>query len=114
MIKNYKGKLNGVFIKYDEHSNICYCPGETIWDKIHCKIRFVIIDMNFHDFFPYINIIQTQSQVSVSKWYSYMEFSLLVLYFLLSRGNNFSYFSKSNRTLAQKKQLFQNFILKTI
>ena len=56
MIKNYKGKLNGVFIKYDEHSNICYCPGETIWDKIHCKIRFVIIDMNFHEILFSIHI----------------------------------------------------------
>ena len=36
--KKYKDKLNGEFIKYNEHSNICYCPVEIIWDKIHCKL----------------------------------------------------------------------------
>ena len=51
MLKNYKGKLNSVFLKYIEHSKISYCPGETFWDKIHCKLRFVIKDMNFQDIY---------------------------------------------------------------
>ena len=48
-IKNYKGKLNSVFIKYYKHSKISFCPGETFWDEIHCGLKFVIKEMNIED-----------------------------------------------------------------
>ena len=96
-------------MKYDEHINNCCCPGETNWDKIHCKTRVVILDMNFNDFSSSINIIHTQSQVSVSKWYSYMKFSLLVLYLLLSRGNNFFIFFKIKQNIGSNKAITSEF-----
>ena len=51
MLKNYKGKLNGLFKEYSQHIKISYCPGETLWDKIHGIFWFVIKEMNFEDIY---------------------------------------------------------------
>ena len=89
MLKDYKGKLNGAFIKYNWQSKIFVVPGKQF------RIKYIVnndLSLFTMYFIIYINIIQTQSHLSVSIWHYNMEFSLLVLYLILSRGNNFHIF----------------------